>query len=331
MAGGLWADRGDDQVARGGVMAEASRVQEGGQVAGERTNWVHVNGSLVPSDEASVSVFDHGLLYGDGVYDTLFAKYGFIFKLQQHVERLRRSMRAIALDVGLDDAAISDAIVQTVRHNGLDDAYIKVVATRGTSAEPLLDPRGCVPTFIVFARPYLSLSSSDQQEKGLRAKIVSIRRIGMEALDPRIKSLNYLNLILGKIEALNAGCDEALFLDEAGLVCEAPGYNVFVVTRGSVATPDASILEGITRETVLELCAELDIPTEVRGAAPYHLYTADEVFLTSTAGGLVPVAMVDGRTVGDGSPGPVFRRLFAAYDELLRSGRQGTPLANAAS
>lgn len=291
-------------------------------------NWTYVNGTMVPSDEAAISLFDHGLLYGDGVFDTLFAKYGSIFKLSEHVRRFRRSMRAIALDIGLDDEAVSEVVVETVRGNGLSDAYIKVVATRGTSGEPLLDPRGCIPTFIVFARPYLALSSREQQRSGLRAKIVTIRRVGIQALDPRIKSLNYLNLILGKIEALNAGCDEALLLDEDGMVCEAPGYNVFVVSDdGRVMTPAASILEGITRETVLELCDELEIPREIRGTAPYDLYTASEVFLTSTAGGLVPVVAVDGRTIGTGEPGPVFERLSLAYDELLRSGRHGTPIA----
>jgi branched-chain amino acid aminotransferase len=290
------------------------------------TNWTYVNGEMVPSDQASISVFDHGLLYGDGVYDTLFAKYGWIFKLGPHIRRLRRSMKAIALDVGLDDAAISNVVVDTVRRNALTDAYVKVVATRGVSPEPLLDPRGCTPSLIVFARPYLALSSPDQQRQGLKAKIVSNRRVGMPAVDPRIKNLNYLNLILGKIEAQNAGCDEALFLDDDGYVCEAPGYNVFAVRDGEVATPAASILEGITRETVLELCEEQSVPSAIRGTAPYDLYTADEVFLTSTAGGLVPVTEVDGRQIGSGEPGPMFRRLESAYDALLRSGRHGTPV-----
>ena len=291
-----------------------------------RTGIVYVNGEYLPAGEAAVSVFDHGLLYGDGVFDTMFATYGYIFKLAEHVERFRRSLRAVRLDppIPLDD--LEGVIVETVARNGLRDAYIKVVATRGVSAEPLLDPRNCTPTLIVFARPYLSLAGAGKKETGLSTKLTTTQRIGHLALDARIKSLDYLNLVLAKLEAVNAGADEALLLDDQGLVCEAPGYNLFMVREGRVVTPSHAILEGVTRATVLELTDELGIPHGEGPIAPYDLFTAEEAFLTSTAAGLIPVTKVDGALIGDGRPGPVFRRLDAAYEDLQRSGRYGTPI-----
>lgn len=291
-----------------------------------RTGIVYVNGEYLPAGEAAVSVFDHGLLYGDGVFDTMFATYGYIFKLAEHVERFRRSLRAVRLDPPIPLADLENVIIETVARNGLRDAYIKVVATRGVSAEPLLDPRNCTPTLIVFARPYLSLAGAGKKETGLSTKLTTTQRIGHLALDARIKSLDYLNLVLAKLEAVNAGADEALLLDDQGLVCEAPGYNLFMVREGRVVTPSHAILEGVTRATVMELADELGIPHGEGPIAPYDLFTAEEAFLTSTAAGIIPVTKVDGAPIGDGRPGPVFRRLDAAYEDLQRSGRYGTPI-----
>ncbi|MBM4408713.1 MAG: branched-chain amino acid aminotransferase [Chloroflexi bacterium] len=288
------------------------------------TGIVYVNGEYLPAGEAAVSVFDHGLLYGDGVFDTMFATYGYIFKLAEHMERFRRSLRAVRLEPPVPLADLEGVIIETVARNGLRDAYIKVVATRGVSPEPLLDPRNCTPTLIVFARPYLSLAGAGKKETGLSTKLTTTQRIGHLALDARIKSLDYLNLVLAKLEAINAGADEALLLDDQGLVCEAPGYNLFMVREGRVVTPSHAILEGVTRATVLELADELGIPNGEGPIAPYDLFTADEAFLTSTAAGIIPVTKVDGAPVGDGRPGPVFRCLDAAYEELQRSGRHGT-------
>jgi branched-chain amino acid aminotransferase len=287
---------------------------------------VWVNGRFEPGDRASVSVFDHAFLYGDGVFDTSFARHGWVFRLDDHLARLDRSLRAVALDPGIAMPALRDAILETVSRNGHRDAYIKVVCSRGVSAEPLMDPRGCTPTTVIFARPYLSLAGAGVKERGLVTKLTALRRVGHEAIDPRIKSLNYLNLVLARIEAFAAGCDEALLVDDAGDVCEAPGYNVFAVIDGTVVTPDRSILEGITRATVFELCADLGIPVRVGPLAPYDLFTADEAFLTSTAGGLVPIVRVDGRPVGSGRPGPVLARIDARYEELLAGGWHGTPV-----
>ena len=295
--------------------------------AGNDRGIAFMNGQFLPADQPLISVFDHGFLYGDGVFDTWSAKYGYIFKLEEHLARLFRSLRAIALDIPYSVEEIREAVLETVRRNKLtDSAYIKIVATRGISTEPVLEPRGCTPTVVVFARPYLHWAPPVVRETGLRVKLAATRRISVDALDPRIKTLNYLNLVLARLEAIAASCDEALLLDENGFVCEGPGYNIFVVSGGVVITPDRSILEGITRETVLELCGELGLPTALRPVSTYDFFTADEAFLTGTAGGLVPVTRADGRVIGQGSPGPVTRRIDEAYDALLRSGRYGTPI-----
>jgi branched-chain amino acid aminotransferase len=287
---------------------------------------VYVNGEWMGYGGPHVSVFDHGFLYGDGVFETLFAMYGYVFKLEQHLARLDRSLRAIDLKPPLALNEIGEIAIEATKRTGLSDAYIKIIVTRGVTEEPLLDPRGARTSLIVLARPYLSVANAEKAGKGLRAKLTSIRRVASSSLDPRIKSLNYLNLVLAKIDALKSGFDDALLLDDAGNVCEGPGYNVFTVADGTVLTPRSGVLEGVTRETVLELCEKESIPFVVRDLAPYDVYVASEVFLTSTAGGLLSVTEVDGRRIGDGRPGAITLRLTAAYDELLRSGRCGTPL-----
>ena len=291
-----------------------------------RPGVVWINGELKPTDQAMISVFDHGLLYGDGVFDTMFATYGYIFKLRQHLERFGRSLRATRMALPIPESDLESVVRATVAANGLQNAYIKVVATRGVSPEPLLDPRNCTPTLIVFVRPYLSLAGAGKRETGLSAKLTSIQRVGHSALDPRVKNLNYLNLVLAKFEAINANADEALLLDEDGFVCEAPGYNLFVARDGVLLTPERGVLEGITRETVLEICGDLGVPTEIKSVAPFDLFVADEIFLTSTAAGLVPVTKVDGAPIADGRPGSLFRRIDAAYDAMQRSGKHGTPV-----
>ncbi len=287
---------------------------------------VYVNGRFEPGDTASISVFDHGFLYGDGVFDTSFARHGWIFRLDEHLERLERSLRAVALELPMTLAELRAATIETAARNGHRDAYIKIVVSRGVSAEPLMDPRGCTPTVVIFARPYLSLAGAGVKARGLVTKLTSLRRVSHPAIDPRIKSLNYLNLVMARVEAFASGCDEALIVDEEGDVCEAPGYNVFAIVGGTVVTPEKAILEGITRQTVLDLCAELGIPSRIGRIAPYDLFTADEAFLTSTAGGLIPIAKVDGRPVGTGAPGPVLARIDAAYEERLARGWHGTPI-----
>ncbi len=295
-------------------------------VLGPGDRIVFLNGHFVEERDAMLSVFDRGFLYGDAVFETAFAWNGAIFKLDCHLERMMRSLRAVCIDLPMTLDALKEAIVETVRRNRLREAYVKWIVTRGMGPGVLLDPTGCVSSVFVFAREYLSLADPAKAAAGISVMISGVKRTPHECLDPRIKNTNYLNLILARIEAIKGGYDDALMLDMQGRLTEAPGYNVFIVKDGTVRTPAEEVLEGVTRETTLELCAVLRIPSETRALHAYDAYTADEVFLTSTAGGFVPIRAVDGRPVGDGRPGPTFRRLREAYQALIESGAHGTPV-----
>lgn len=282
----------------------------------------YVGGEFVPEAEASVSILDHAVLYGDGVFETVVAWQGGIFKLDAHVRRFLRSCAAVALECPVTSERLTDLVLTTVRRNELKNAYVKWILTRGSNGTPLMDPTGCEPNLIIMARPYIDRSSAT----GLRVKTVAVRRPPGQVLDARVKSLNYLNLVMAKIEARAAGADQALMLDVHGRLCEAPGFNVFTVTDGTLRTPRHDVLLGITRETTMELAGALGFPVLETDLELYDAYTADEIFLTSTAGGLVPVTEVDGRTIGTGTPGPVLTALQNAYREALSSPRWSTPI-----
>jgi branched-chain amino acid aminotransferase len=289
-----------------------------------------VSGKFVPQSEAKISVLDHAVLYGDGVFETVVAWDGRIFKLRAHTDRFFRSMAAIGLSSPIGKEALEALVVEAARRNGLRHAYIKWIMTRGSNGKPLMDPTGCVPNLIILVQPYRARAAQEETLRGLRAKTSAIRRPSGQILDPKIKSLNYLNLVLAKMEAKAAGAQEAIMLDLHGRVCEAPGYNVFVVREdGVLRTPMQDILEGVTRETVIELAAEAGLRVEEANLELYDAYTAREVFLSSTAGGLVPIVELDGRRLGDGAPGPVWKQLTAAYEALLGSDRFGTPVFGA--
>jgi branched-chain amino acid aminotransferase len=286
---------------------------------------IYVNGEFVPESQARISVMDHAVLYGDGVFDTVVAWNGRIFKLDAHIERFFRSMQAIALDPPVSREELRAILIESVQRNGLANAYIKWIMTRGHNGTPLMDPAGCVPNLIVITRPYIHRFNDGRADTGIRVKTVAIRRPPGQVLDAHVKSLNYLNLILAKIEAKAAKADEALLLDLQGRVCEAPGYNVFAARGGRLFTPTHDILEGITRETVMEMAAAQGIAVTPCDLELYDVHTADEVFFCSTAGGLIPVVEIDGRRIGTGRPGPMFTTLAAGYRDLLASGRHGTP------
>ena len=278
---------------------------------------VFIDGQYVPESEARISVFDHVVLYGDGVFETAVAWNGRIFRLEEHVDRLFKSMAAVGIEAPYSRKDLRELILETVRRNGLPNAYVKWLVTRGSNGTPLLDPRGCKASCIILVRPYLYMTSPERVQNGVRVKTVAIRRPPGDVLDAKVKSLNYLNLVLAKMEAVAAGADEALLLNTQGRVCEAPGYNVFVSTAGSLRTPAEDILEGITRDTVFEMASEMNLPCSAASLSLYDVYVADEVFLCSTAGGIIPVVQVDGRVIGAGVPGPVTRSITAAYMEIL--------------
>ena len=299
--------------------------QSSGGISARGDRVCYVNGRFGRESEAAISVFDHGLLYGDGVFDTVVVWNGRLFRVRDHAERLLRSMKATAIEppVGIDELLRLTAIA--VGKNGLRTAYVKWIVTRGSNDTPLMDPAGCEPNLIILVRPYIERFTASA-ETGIHLKTVSIRRTPGQCLDARIKSLNYLNLILAKLEAKAAAADEALLLDIAGNICEAPGYNVFVVARGRLFTPARDILEGITRASVIESAGALGIPVFAGDVGLYDAYTADEIFLTSTAGGLIPVTKIDGRIVGGGAPGPLFRSFASAYAEMLSSPKWGVSI-----
>ena len=287
---------------------------------------VYVGGKYVPENEARISVFDHVVLYGDAVFDTACAWGGKVFKLDEHVDRLFESAHALKIEIPLDKEGVREVVLEVMRRNRLENAYIKILVTRGVGRMPLMSPYNCTPNLIVFAIPYLSLIDGGVQQEGIRAGISSMRRIPSECLDAKIKCTNYLNHILMRMEANEAGLDEAIELDIHGYVAEAPGYNVFIVKNGVLYTPGENILVGVTRQTVIELAAAEGMETIESRLTAFDLYNADEIFLTSTAGGIFAVREVDGRKIGQGRPGSITQMMNQKYQELLESGVQSTPV-----
>ena len=284
---------------------------------------VYVNGAFRPAAEAAVSVFDHGLLYGDGVFEGIRAYNGRVFKLERHIERLFDSARAIRLEIPHSQAEVCDIVVETCRRNAIHDGYIRLVVTRGRG-DLGIDPRKCPrPELFVIARPQLTVYS--EASAGIRMVTSAFRRNAIDATSPSIKSLNYLNNVLARIDANDRGADEALMLDAQGYVAEATVDNFFIVTEHElVAPPTATNLKGVTRETLLALALSLGIRTQERPFTLFDVWTAREAFICGTAAEVVPVLSVDGRTIGDGGIGPVTRRIVAGYFQLVRS--QGRPI-----
>lgn len=288
---------------------------------------VYVNGELVPAEKASVSVFDHGFLYGDGVFEGIRVYKGRIFKLDEHIERLYDSAHVIMLKIPLSREEMRKAVIDTVRANGIMDGYIRLVVSRGPG-DLGLDPRKCKNPTVVIIADTIQLYPKELYEKGLRVVTVPTRRNITEALNPRIKSLNYLNNIMAKIEANNFGdfVHEAIMLDVNGYVVECTGENIFIVDKGKLVTPPTYIgaLEGITRNTVISLARDMGIEVEESLLTRYNLYVADECFLTGTAAEVAPVAEIDGRKIGEKVPGEITSKLLKGFREMTM--REGVPV-----
>jgi len=285
---------------------------------------IYINGEFVPESEAKISIFDHGFLYGDGVFEGIRAYNGRVFKLKEHIDRLYDSAKAISLEIPISKQEFVEIILETLRKNKLRVAYMRPIVTRGIG-DLGLDPRKCKdPTIIVITKPWGKLYG-DLYEKGLTAVTVTVRRVSFDALPPNIKSLNYLNNILAKIEANAKGGDEAIFLDRNGYISEGSGDNIFIVKNGTVYTPPAiNNLKGITREAVIGLISKLGIPFRETNLGLYDLYTADEVFVTGTAAEIAPIVVIDGRKIGDGKPGKITRKLMEEFRKLTES--EGVPI-----
>ncbi|HEX9705293.1 MAG TPA: branched-chain-amino-acid transaminase [Gemmatimonadales bacterium] len=282
---------------------------------------VWIDGKHMDGAQAVVSVFDHGLLYGDGVFEGIRAYGGRVFRMDRHLERLYHSAKAIWLEIPLAPQAMRDVVVETVRKSGLRDAYIRLVVTRGVG-DLGMDPRKCPKPSIICIVDTIALWPQDRYDKGLVCQTAATPINHKESLSPRVKSLNYLSHILAKIEGVAAGVDEVLMLDAAGFVAEASGMNLFAVANRTVKTPPphSGILRGVTRDAILELAAEAGYVVEETPLNRYDLYTADEAFLTGTAAEVVGVTRLDGRTIGTGVPGPVTRDLFARFRALATRG-----------
>jgi len=286
---------------------------------------VWIDGEILDAAEARVPVTDHGLLYGDGIFEGLRVYAGRIFRLDAHMARFEAAARAIALALPGGIAAVREIVIETVRAHGVDDAYVRLIATRGDG--PLgVDPTSCPRARLICIADRVHIYPPEKLSRGLDLVTSSLRRPPADVLDPRIKSLNYLNNAMAKLEARQRGADEALMLNVQGMVAEASVANVFVVRNGILLTPPATdgALEGITRSTVLDLAATLGIPAREQTLGRFDFFSADEAFLTGSGAGIVPVRSLDGRVVGSGSPGAVFERIRAAFADAAAG--LGTPV-----
>jgi branched-chain amino acid aminotransferase len=278
---------------------------------------VYINGNLLHKEDAKISVFDHGLLYGDGVFEGLRSYSGKVFRLQQHLDRLWDSAKAIWLEIPMTKEAMAAAVNETLAANGIKDGYIRLVITRGAGTLGL-DPNRCSHPQVIIITDKIALYPEDFYQNGLEIVTASTVRNHPAALNPRIKSLNYLNNILAKIEGLKAGCIEALMLNHKGEIAECTGDNIFLVRHGVLQTPplDAGILEGITRDAIIEIAREAGIEVREMALTKHDVYIADECFLTGSAAEAIPVVRIDSRTIGDGKPGPITRDLIERFRKL---------------
>lgn len=280
---------------------------------------IYRDGQYVDSQDAKLSIFDHGFLYGDGIFEGIRAYNGRVFKLKEHIDRLYESADSILLKIEISRQEMMDIVLETVRQNNLSDAYIRLVVSRGVG-DLGLDPRKCPKSAIFCIASSITLYPQSMYENGLEVITASTRRNNVDALNARIKSLNYLNNIMAKIEANRAGVLEALMLNQQGYVCEATGDNIFIIKDGVLKTPPVYVgaLKGITRDTVIRLAEQKGIPVVEDLFTLHDIYVADECFLTGTAAELIPVVKVDSRSVNDGKPGPIFKKLLASFRELTQ-------------
>ena len=286
---------------------------------------IYIDGNFHDQAEAKISVFDHGLLYGDGVFEGIRFYNDRVFRLEEHIDRLWDSARAIALDMPMSKSELVAATLETIRQNDLHDGYIRLIVTRGVGSLGL-SPDTCRRPSIIIIAATIALYPEELYHKGLTMVTCSTRRTPPAALSPRVKSLNYLSNILGKLEAQNAGAGEGLMLNEQGYVSECTGDNIFIVKKGEISTPHLSsgILAGVTRAVVFELAEKLSIRAVERELIRHDIYTADECFLTGTAAEVIPAVQLDRRLIGHGQPGPITLQLIESFRELTRA--TGTPI-----
>ena len=281
---------------------------------------IYIDGKLLDKNEARISVFDHGLLYGDGVFEGIRSYDGLIFKLTEHLLRLYESAKSIGLSIPISLPELTQAIIRTLKANQLKDAYIRLIVTRGVG-DLGLDPAKCPNPTIIIIADKIALYPEEYYKNGLELITASTRRSIPEAMNPQIKSLNYLNNILAKIEATNSGVMEAIMLNQNGYLVECSGVNIFVIKKEQILTPPCFLgaLKGITRDTIIELAREEKLEVREEIMTRHDLFNSDESFLTGTAAEIIPVVKVDGRTIGNGKPGKITARLLNGFRQLTKT------------
>jgi branched-chain amino acid aminotransferase len=286
---------------------------------------IWMDGRLVPREQAVVSVFDHGLLYGDGIFEGIRVYNRRVFRLDQHLDRLWDSAKAITLEIPIDRAAMVDALRETIKANQKTDGYIRLIVTRGVG-DLGVDPTKCPKATVIIIVTDIQVYPAELYARGVKVITSATRQVSHEAFDARVKSLNYLKNVLAKIDANRAGAQEAIMLNADGFVGECTADNLFVVKHGALLTPSPQdgALEGITRGALLELAGEARIPAKEQRLTRFDVYTADECFLSGTGAEVMPIAEVDGRTIGTVTPGPVTKRLSEAFHALVR--KEGDPI-----
>jgi len=280
---------------------------------------IYIDGKFYNKEDAKVSVFDHGLLYGDGVFEGIRAYDALIFKCKEHIDRLYQSAHAIMLDIPMTREDMTEAVKKTLRENEMKEAYIRLVVTRGIG-DLGLDPRKCAKPTVFIITDKIKLYPQELYEKGLEIVTISTQRNIHESVNPQIKSLNYLNNILAKVEAINAGVEEAVMLNSEGYVSECTGDNIFIVKDGALLTPPvhSGVLRGVTRGAVIDIAHLKEIPMREEVLTRYDLFNADEMFLTGTAAEIIPVVKLDRRKIGDGKPGKMTNKLIAEFHKLTK-------------
>jgi branched-chain amino acid aminotransferase len=298
----------------------------------EKELFVYVDGRFIEKSKATVSVFDHGLLYGDGIFEGVRAYGGSVFRLEQHIARLYDSAKSIHVKIPLTKHEMTEAVLETLRKNHLKDAYIRLVVTRG-SGDLGVDPGLCKqPTIFIITEP-MATAPGSKEPRVVSLIVASIRRDSVDSTTHEVKSLNYMNSILAKIEANNAGANDAILLDRRGFVSEATVTNVFIVKDGKVSTPStaAGILHGITRNRIIELCSDHGINVSERDITPFELTTADEVFLVGTKSEVLAVGSISGVKIGTGGPGQLTRKLYQEFGKVVQRAEEGTSIYEAES
>ncbi|MEM3458335.1 MAG: branched-chain-amino-acid transaminase [Candidatus Bathyarchaeia archaeon] len=293
----------------------------------EKDLLVYIDGKYYPKSQAKISVYDHGLLYGDGVFEGIRAYNGVVFRLKEHIDRLYRSAHTIMLQIPVTKEEMINIVLETLRKNSLKDSYIRLVVTRGVG-DLGLNPKKCPKPTIIVITDTIALHKGEAKEKGVTAMLSWVKRDPVDATTHEIKSLNYLNSILAKIEANISGVDEAICLDKNGFICEGVAENIFIVKKGKIFTPPSytGALPGITAEAVMQLARKLGYEVIEKNITPYELFNAEEVFFTGTAAEIVPVREINKRTINNGVPGPITKKLMEAFAKMVQDPKEGIPI-----